>query len=95
MDSAANLQRALEILLETVLSTNAEATDAHEKSISIISERSNSQFSVFMTSMNTAVASASSLQDQIELAHRQSAELEYRQARLEEVNRFLVGPTKV
>ncbi|KAF3018586.1 hypothetical protein E8E14_013219 [Neopestalotiopsis sp. 37M] len=69
MDSAANLQRALEILLETVLSTNAEATDAHEKSISIISERSNSQFSVFMTSMNTAVTSASSLQDQIELAH--------------------------
>ncbi|ETS78172.1 hypothetical protein PFICI_10234 [Pestalotiopsis fici W106-1] len=95
MNSAANLQRALEILLETVLSTIAEAASAHEKSISIISERTNSEFSVFLTAMNTAVASASSLQNQIDLAHRQSAELEYRQAHLEEGMVRLIDVTEI
>ncbi|KAI4594106.1 hypothetical protein KJ359_008648 [Pestalotiopsis sp. 9143b] len=85
MNSAANLQRALEIMLQTVLATNAEAASAHEKSMSIISEKTESEFSVIMTAMTAAVASATSLQNQIDLAHRQSAELEYRQAHLEEV----------
>lgn len=85
MNSAANLQRALEIMLQTVLATNAEAASAHEKSISIISEKTESEFSVIMTAMTAAVASATSLQNQIDLAQRQSAELEYRQAHLEEV----------
>ncbi|KAK9770068.1 hypothetical protein SCAR479_13257 [Seiridium cardinale] len=93
--SAVNLQRALEILMQTVLATNAEATSAHEMSIEIVARKADSEFATIMTAMTAAFASAETLQNQIELAHRQSAELETRQAHLEEGMVRLVDVTEV
>ncbi|KAH8200355.1 hypothetical protein TruAng_005508 [Truncatella angustata] len=84
IDSAANLQRALEILMQTVLATNSEAASAHERSMEVVTHKADAQLATIMTAMTSAVASAASLQDQIESAHVQSAQLEYRQAHLEE-----------
>lgn len=86
MDSAANLQRALEILMQNVLATNAEAASAHEHSIQLVTHTAESKLATVMTAMTAAVASAGLLQDQIELASRRSAEIEHRQAHLEKVS---------
>ncbi|KAK7932642.1 hypothetical protein PG985_003354 [Apiospora marii] len=82
--SAANLQRVLEVLMQTVLTTNAEAAAAHEQSMDLVSRKTESEMATVMDAMTAAVASASSLQNQIELSRLQSAELEYRQMTLEE-----------
>lgn len=76
--------------MRTVLATNAEAASAHGQSVELVTRKAESELSIVMTAMTAAVASATSLQNQIELASRQSAELEYRQAHLEEVCYTLV-----
>ncbi|KAK7942435.1 t.t1.c1-like nuclear fusion protein [Apiospora aurea] len=91
--SATNLQRVLEVLLQTVLTTNAEAAAAHEQSMDLVSRRTESDMATVMNAMAAAVASASSLQNQIELSRLQSAELEYRQMTLEEGMQRLVDLT--
>ncbi|KAK8068754.1 hypothetical protein PG994_005370 [Apiospora phragmitis] len=88
--SAANLQRVLEVLLQTVLTTNAEAAAAHEQSMELVSQKTESEMATAMNAIAAAVASASTLQNQIELSRLQSAELEYRQMTLEEGMQRLV-----
>ncbi|KAK6840310.1 hypothetical protein PG995_016064 [Apiospora arundinis] len=91
--SAASLQRVLDILLQTVLTTNAEAAAAHQESMDLVSQRTGSEMATVMNAMAAAVASASSLQNQVELSRLQSAELEYRQMTLEEGMQRLVDLT--
>lgn len=55
----------LDILLQTVLTTNAEAAAAHQESMDLVSQRTGSEMATVMNAMAAAVASASSLQNQI------------------------------
>ncbi|KAK8045593.1 nuclear membrane fusion protein kar5 [Apiospora rasikravindrae] len=82
--SAENLQGVLEVLLQTILTTNAETAAAHEQSMDLVSRKTASEMDTVMSAMVAAMASASSLQDQIELSRLQSAKLEYRQMTMEE-----------
>ncbi|KAK8097620.1 uncharacterized protein PG998_013106 [Apiospora kogelbergensis] len=91
--SAANLERVLDVLLQTVLTTNAEAAASHQQSMELVSQRTGSEMATVMNAMAAAVASASSLQNQIEISRMQSAELEHRQMTLEEGMQRLVDLT--
>ncbi|KAI1846223.1 hypothetical protein JX266_007748 [Neoarthrinium moseri] len=84
LHSAANLQRALEIMMQTILSTNAEAASAHEKSVELVTRKAETEIATVMSAMAAAVFSATTLQNQIEQSRLQAAELEYRQANVEE-----------
>jgi hypothetical protein len=65
VENAASLQRMLEIMFSTILETNAEAASAHENSLQLISRRAESELSIVMTAMASAVASASTLHNKI------------------------------
>jgi hypothetical protein len=91
MGSAANLHRALEVLMQTVFATNAEAVSAHEKSMEVVTRKVNSELATVMAAMTATVASAASLQNQIRLAQHQSSELEDRQTHLEGVCDLALG----
>ncbi|ORY61385.1 uncharacterized protein BCR38DRAFT_525794 [Pseudomassariella vexata] len=88
--NAASLQRMLEVMMSSILATNAEAAEFHEQSLEMVSRKAESEMSSVMTAMAAAVTSASILQNQIDLFRLQAAELEYRQGNLEQGMQRLV-----
>ncbi|KAI0120623.1 hypothetical protein BJ170DRAFT_589033 [Xylariales sp. AK1849] len=94
INSAANLQRMIDIMMSTALASNAEAASAHEQSLQLVSRRVESEMGTVMTAMAAAIASATTIQNQIELSWRQATELEYRQGYLEEGMLRLVDITE-
>jgi hypothetical protein len=65
IDSAVNLQRMLEIMINGILAANAEAASAHEKSMQLVTQRAESGLGAITSAMGAAMATASTLQQQI------------------------------
>jgi hypothetical protein len=65
LEHAENLQQLLSILLINVLEGNSQLAFAHETSLQQASQRVNDDMGVLMAVVSTAIASSSSLQQQI------------------------------
>jgi predicted nucleic acid-binding Zn-ribbon protein len=63
--SAQDLHKLLEVLLGTVLQTNAEVAAKHEKSLDIVKKKADENLSSLLTALSTAVASSMSLQNEM------------------------------
>lgn len=64
LEGAANLQRLLAIMIQTVLDSNSELAASHEKSVAI-AEQQNQDMNQWAIVMASAAASAASLTSQI------------------------------
>lgn len=71
--------------MQTILAGIDNTASAQERSIELVIRKAETETEAVMTAITAAAASVASLQNQLDLAHRQGAELEYRQAHLEEV----------
>lgn len=65
LEHAENLQQLLSILLTNVLEGNSQLAFAHETSLQQASQRVNDDMGALMAVVSTAIASSSSLQQQI------------------------------
>lgn len=65
IESAVNLQRLLEVMMRDVLNGHAEAASAHEQSLQVMSQRTESEMGAVMGMVAVAVASTTTLQNQI------------------------------
>jgi Mg2+ and Co2+ transporter CorA len=65
LEHAENLQQLLHVLLGNVLDSNSQLAFAHEQSLQQASQRVNDDMGALMAVVSTAIASSSSLQQQI------------------------------
>jgi len=65
LQHAENLQQLLSVLLGNVLESNSQLAFAHEQSLQQASQRVNDDMGALMAVVSTAIASSSSLQQQI------------------------------
>lgn len=65
LQHAENLQHLLSVLLGNVLESNSQLASAHEQSLQQASQRVNDDMGALMAIVSTAIASSSSLQQQI------------------------------
>ncbi|KAI1077241.1 hypothetical protein F5B20DRAFT_552825 [Whalleya microplaca] len=91
IENAANLQKLLEVIFKSVSENHAEAASAHEQSLQVMSRQTELEIGTAMTAITAAFASTAALQNQIELARFQAAELETRQNNLERGMNRLIG----
>ncbi|KAI1636836.1 hypothetical protein F4809DRAFT_607333 [Biscogniauxia mediterranea] len=83
-EHAVNLQRILEVMLEGVRNSYAESALVHEDSLAVMRKRTSSEIDILMAAMTGALASTTTLQNQIDVAMNQAAQLESRQDTLEQ-----------
>ncbi|KAL2874596.1 hypothetical protein SGCOL_010265 [Colletotrichum sp. CLE4] len=83
LEDAQNLQQLLTVLLKMVLSSNAEVAASNELALTNFKDRTGNEVAVVMAALATAVASSTSLHDQLELSHLRSIEISNRQDHLE------------
>ncbi|KAH8161112.1 hypothetical protein CIB48_g7138 [Xylaria polymorpha] len=84
LQSAAHLERMLQVILRDVLDGHAEAAAMHDQSLQLMSRRASSEMDVMVGSMAAAVAATAALQNEIEASRIRSADLESRQDNLEQ-----------
>ncbi len=65
LDTAANLQQSLLVLMKTVLDTTAHIASAHDRSLEQVTRRADSEIAALMSTMNSAIASSVSLQTEM------------------------------
>ncbi|KAG7286055.1 hypothetical protein NEMBOFW57_008358 [Staphylotrichum longicolle] len=94
LQHAENLQQLLSVLLGNVLESNSQLASAHEQSLQQASQRVNDDMGALMAIVSTAIASSSSLQQQIQLSSQQAATLTQRQDALEQGMDRLVTATE-
>ncbi|KAK4241512.1 nuclear fusion protein KAR5 [Achaetomium macrosporum] len=91
---AENLQHLLGVLLANVLESNSRLAFAHEQSLQQASRRVDEDMGALMAVVSTAIASSSSLQQQIQFTNEQAAVLAQRQDTLEQGMGRLVTATE-
>ncbi|KAL2015788.1 hypothetical protein VTK56DRAFT_4841 [Thermocarpiscus australiensis] len=90
LQHAENLQQLLSVLLANALESNSQLAFAHEQSLQQASQRVNADMEALMAVVSTAIASSSSLQQQIQLSNENVVLLAQRQGALEQgVDRLL------
>ncbi|KAK3902182.1 hypothetical protein C8A05DRAFT_34121 [Staphylotrichum tortipilum] len=82
LETAQNLQHLLSILLGNVLENNAELASAHEQSLQQASQRVNNDMGTLIEVVSTALASSTSLQQQLHLTSERTTALEAGLSRL-------------
>ncbi|KAI1801355.1 hypothetical protein F4811DRAFT_564077 [Daldinia bambusicola] len=92
--NAANLQKALEVVLKSVLEGQAEVASSYEKSVWLANQRVESAVDTAIQALALVAESAEHLQTQVELSRLQAAELELRQSNLEEGMNRLINTTE-
>lgn len=65
IENAVNLKRLLEVMMVDVLNSHAEAASSHEKSLEVVSRRTESQMEAIMTMVAVTATSTTALQNQI------------------------------
>lgn len=65
IENAVHLQRMLEVLMQTVLATNAEMASVHEGSIQRVGRTTETEVANVMAAMTAAAASVASIQNQV------------------------------
>ncbi|KAL2168082.1 hypothetical protein VTG60DRAFT_394 [Thermothelomyces hinnuleus] len=81
---AENLQQLLGLLVGNVLDSNSQLAFAHEKSVQQASQRINDDMNALIAVVSSAIASSTSLQQQLQLSHHQATVLAHRQETLEQ-----------
>ncbi|KAL2135786.1 hypothetical protein VTI74DRAFT_6991 [Chaetomium olivicolor] len=84
LQHAENLQKLLSVLLTNVLESNSQLAFAQEQSLQQASQRVNDDMGALMAVVSTAIASSSSLSQQIQFTNQQAAVLAQRQDNLEQ-----------
>ncbi|KAK4155712.1 nuclear fusion protein KAR5 [Chaetomidium leptoderma] len=92
LQHAENLQQLLSVLLANALESNSQLAFAHEQSLQQASERVNDDMGALVAVVSTAIASSSSLQQQIQLSNQQATVLAQRQDIVEQgMNRLVTA----
>ncbi|KAI1338767.1 hypothetical protein F5Y15DRAFT_424288 [Xylariaceae sp. FL0016] len=94
IENAGNLQKMLEIMLKGIVEGHAESVAAHENSLQVMSHRTESELATVMAAMAAAVATTTTLHNQLEISRRQATELESRQGNLDEGIKRLIAATE-
>ncbi|KAL2755906.1 hypothetical protein ACRALDRAFT_2106194 [Sodiomyces alcalophilus JCM 7366] len=84
VESAKSLQQLMTDLLRTVLESNTAVAVAQEGALEEVSQRANAGISMVMATLTAAAATSAALYDQLELSRLRAAELEDRQAHVEQ-----------
>ncbi|TGJ88195.1 hypothetical protein E0Z10_g609 [Xylaria hypoxylon] len=84
IESAVHLERMLQLILRSVMDGHAEAAAIHDQSLQHMNQRATSEIEIIGGAMAAAVSATIALQNQIETSCIQAADLEYRQAILEQ-----------
>ncbi|KAI3321179.1 hypothetical protein HD806DRAFT_198165 [Xylariaceae sp. AK1471] len=84
IESVVHLERMLQVLLKGVMDGHAEAADAHEQSLQLMSQRVTSEVEIMVGTAAAAMAATVALHNQIEISRLQAADLESRQDSLEQ-----------
>ncbi|KAL2150672.1 hypothetical protein VTH82DRAFT_7235 [Thermothelomyces myriococcoides] len=80
---AENLQQLLGVLVGNVLESSSQLAFVHEKSVQRASQQINEDMDALITVISSAIASSTSLQQQLQLSHHQTTALAQRQETLE------------
>ncbi|KAI0026167.1 hypothetical protein F4780DRAFT_718787 [Xylariomycetidae sp. FL0641] len=91
VESAQNLQRMLQLILQSVMDSHAEMAYAHDQSLQTMHQRTEFEMGNMMTAMTAVLATTTTLQNQIEHSRLQSEQLETRQDNLEQGMQRLIG----
>ncbi|KAI1326581.1 hypothetical protein F5Y16DRAFT_374674 [Xylariaceae sp. FL0255] len=84
IDATTHLERMLQVLLQGVLSSHAEAAAIHEQSLQAMNKQVATEMEVMASTVVAAVAVTTALQDQIEASLHHTTELQFRQEDLEQ-----------
>ncbi|GAW14240.1 hypothetical protein ANO14919_036390 [Xylariales sp. No.14919] len=84
IESAVHLERMLQVILRGVMDGHAESAAIHDQSLQQMNQRATSEMEIMVGTMGAALAATVALQDQIETSRIQTANLENRQAVLEQ-----------
>ncbi|KAI1380144.1 hypothetical protein F4677DRAFT_462984 [Hypoxylon crocopeplum] len=93
-ENALNLQRMLEVMLNTALEGQAKMASAHDQSLQLVNQRAESVVEVAMKVTAAVTESATQLRSQIEFSRLRAVELEYRQENLEQGMQRLINITE-
>ncbi|KAJ8129584.1 hypothetical protein O1611_g4048 [Lasiodiplodia mahajangana] len=84
LESAAQLEKTLQIILKGAVDSHAEAVAVHDQSLELMNQRTTSEMEIMVGAFSAAVAATVALRNQIESSRVQAAELESRQDSLEQ-----------
>ncbi|KAI0433739.1 hypothetical protein F5Y09DRAFT_298057 [Xylaria sp. FL1042] len=83
IESSGHLHRMLQVILQSVMDSHAEAAAIHNQSLQVMNQQAISEISIMVDTMTAAVAATVALQNQIEVSRIQASDLESRQDNLE------------
>ncbi|KAI1129393.1 hypothetical protein F5Y10DRAFT_291136 [Nemania abortiva] len=84
LESAAHLERMLQVILKGAMDSHAQAAAVHDQSLQLMNQRTTSEMEIMVGTFEAAVAATVALQNQIENSRVQAAELESKQDNLEQ-----------
>ncbi|KAL1841648.1 hypothetical protein VTJ49DRAFT_6754 [Mycothermus thermophilus] len=94
LEHAENLQQLLRLLVGNVLESNSQLAFAHEQSVQQATQRVSEDMDALVAVVSSAIASSSSLQQQIQFSNQQASMLAQRQDHLEHGMDRLVTATE-